>query len=203
MTEIYVDPIGTSRYAPQGSDSVNLYRMGENGPSLTLAQLVAAVSIRTAVVLERRSAINLSRLVGETDFSEALSSAVKMLTSEATKPNSEDFAVTWDSVLAPMPEGYEPRSSSYKVGDSLKKFLLYECGIDESKLPKDLTTAKNKLDAYVQVKAVMENVSRTSQMQQIEAKSAITRRDVCYSTAANTMGAICATKQNTAAAMKR
>ena len=46
--------IATNRYAPAGSEAINMYDTGASGP-LTLGQLVQAVCIRTAASLEAQS----------------------------------------------------------------------------------------------------------------------------------------------------
>ena len=51
---IEASQIATNRYAPQGSEAINLYSTGA-AEDLTLGQLVAAVCIRTAGALEEQS----------------------------------------------------------------------------------------------------------------------------------------------------
>lgn len=51
---IETNQIATNRYAPEGSQAINLYSTGTAG-DLTLSQLVAAVCIRTAGALEEQS----------------------------------------------------------------------------------------------------------------------------------------------------
>lgn len=185
MTEIFTDRIGTNRYAPAGSDAVNLYRTGEFGEQFTLGQLIAAVSIRSAAALEARAVIDLNRLSVSTEYATALSNAVQMLTNDSDDEN----AVTW-SMAVTLPEGYRTKSAQFAAENTLKNFFVYECGIDAAKLPADLKTLKNRLDAYAQVKDVMENVTRTSQMQQIEVQTSISRRDVALASSANVIKAL-------------
>lgn len=51
---IEASQIATNRYAPQGSEAINLYSTGA-ADNLTIGQLVAAVCIRTAGALEEQS----------------------------------------------------------------------------------------------------------------------------------------------------
>lgn len=197
MTEIFTDRIGTNRYAPAGSDAVNLYRTGEFGEQFTLGQLIAAVSIRSAAALEARAVIDLNRLSVSTEYATALSNAVQMLTNDSDDEN----AVTW-SMAVTLPEGYRTKSAQFAAENTLKNFFVYECGIDAAKLPADLKTLKNRLDAYAQVKDVMENVTRTSQMQQIEVQTSISRRDVALASSANVIKALGQSAMFTAQSLK-
>ena len=197
MTEIFTDRIGTNRYAPAGSDAVNLYRTSEFGEQFTLGQLIAAVSIRTAASLEARAVIDLNRLSVSTEYATALSNAVQMLTNDSDDEN----AVTWTMAVT-LPEGYQTKSAQFAAENTLKNFFVYECGIDAAKLPADLKTLKNRLDAYAQVKDVMENVTRTSQMQQIEVQTSISRRDVALASSANVIKALGQSAMFTAQSLK-
>ena len=197
MTEIFTDRIGTNRYAPAGSDAVNLYRTSEFGEQFTLGQLIAAVSIRTAASLETRAVIDLNRLSVSTEYATALSNAVQMLTNDSDDEN----AVTWTMAVT-LPEGYQTKSAQFAAENTLKNFFVYECGIDAAKLPADLKTLKNRLDAYAQVKDVMENVTRTSQMQQIEVQTSISRRDVALASSANVIKALGQSAMFTAQSLK-
>lgn len=197
MTEIFTDRIGTNRYAPAGSDAVNLYRTSEFGEQFTLGQLIAAVSIRTAASLEARAVIDLNRLSVNTEYATALSNAVQMLTNDSDDEN----AVTWTMAVT-LPEGYRTKSAQFAAENTLKNFFVYECGIDAAKLPADLKTLKNRLDAYAQVKDVMENVTRTSQMQQIEVQTSISRRDVALASSANVIKALGQSAMFTAQSLK-
>lgn len=197
MTEIYTDRIGSNRYAPAGSDAVNLYRTSEFGEQFTLGQLIAAVSIRSAAALESRAVIDLNRLSVSTEYATALSNAVKMLTNDSDDEN----AVTWTMAVT-LPEGYRTKSAQFAAENTLKNFFVYECGIEADKLPADLKTLKKRLDAYAQVKDVMENVTRTSQMQQIEVQTSISRRDVALASSANVIKALGQSAMFTAQSLK-
>ena len=62
---LYVEQIATSRYAPQGSDQVYLYANElEGGQHLTLAQLLIAVSMRSAAEYEAQSVVKMNRMAG-------------------------------------------------------------------------------------------------------------------------------------------
>ena len=62
---LYAEQIATSRYAPQGSEKVFLYANElEGGQHLTLAQLVIAVSMRSAAEYEAQSVVKMNRMAG-------------------------------------------------------------------------------------------------------------------------------------------
>ena len=197
---IYKVAIGTNRYAPEACSDINLYRTSADGEDLSLGQLIAAVSIRTAAALEARSVLNLNRLADKTEFSEALSNAVQQLTA-TTGPDGKEAVVKWTDPVT-LPKGYHPRSDAFAKQNTLWNFFVYECEISPSKLPSDLSTIKNRLAAFAVVRPAVENVLRFSQMQQIEADTAIKRRDTALQTAGNVIKQLSGSMLGQAVAMR-
>ena len=71
MASIDIIQIGVNRYAPAGSEDVNLYATPASTP-LTIGQLVQAVCIHAAAALEVQSVLKMNRM---TAGSEKLSNA--------------------------------------------------------------------------------------------------------------------------------
>ena len=62
---IEIEKIATNRYAPAGADAINLYSTGlEGGETLTLGQLVIAVSMRSAAEYEAQGVVKMNRMAG-------------------------------------------------------------------------------------------------------------------------------------------
>ena len=197
---IYSVAIGTNRNAPAECSDINMYRTSADGENLSLGQLVAAVSIRTAAALEARSVLNLNRLADKTEFSKALSNAIQQLTA-TTGPDGKDAVVKWTDPVK-LPEGYHPISDDFAKKNTLWNFFVCECKVEQQKLPKDLDTLKNRLAAFAIVRPAVENVLRFSQMQQIEADTAVKRRDTALQTAGNVIKQLSGSMLGQAAAMR-
>lgn len=182
MAEISRVVIGLNRYATPESSPVLMYRTAAS-ELLTLPQLICAVSLRAASVNEARAVLQTNKLVGESTRITAISNVIKYITeSDLTIDRSWD-----DDVSALLPPGYTSSSSEFAASKTLKNFLLHECDVDSDLLPKDLDSFNNRMSAYAAIKPAAENATRQSQMTQIELKTAVSRRDVSFSVAANTV----------------
>ena len=77
---LYLEQISANRYAPQGSDPVYLYANGlEGGQHLTLAQLVIAVSMRSAAAYEAQSVVKMNRMAGGADQLEKVAEFMELI----------------------------------------------------------------------------------------------------------------------------
>jgi len=85
--------IAINRYAPAGSEAINLYS-NDTAAGLTLGQLVIAVSIRSAAVYESQSVLKMNVI---TDGSDKLEAGAKWLSSVADGtaywPDAKAFAI--------------------------------------------------------------------------------------------------------------
>ena len=64
---ISVETISVNRYAPRGSEAVNLYSNGlEGGDHLTIGQLVIAVAMRAAAAYEAQSVTKMNVMAADT-----------------------------------------------------------------------------------------------------------------------------------------
>ena len=77
---LYREQSSANRYAPQGSDPVYLYANGlEGGQHLTLAQLVIAVSMRSAAAYEAQSVVKMNRMAGGADQLEKVAEFMELI----------------------------------------------------------------------------------------------------------------------------
>lgn len=107
---VSIEQIGTNRYAPEGSNSINMYSTGMAG-GLTLPQLTLAVCLRTAAVNEAQSIAKMNKM---TAGSQLLSDAAAWLHEIAD--GSANWATAKMFLIAKMniPESALPDSlSSY------------------------------------------------------------------------------------------
>lgn len=78
---IEASQIATNRYAPQGSEAINLYSTGA-ADNLTLGQLVSAVCIRTAGALEEQSVNKMNMMSVGTEKLEKTSTYMQAIVEE-------------------------------------------------------------------------------------------------------------------------
>ena len=194
MEEITPVQIGVNRYAPEGSGAVYLYQTKTSDP-LTLPQLIASVTLRIAATDELRALNEINRLNAQAVWTTALTSIISYLTGTESK---------WeDNIWDQLPAGYSPKNSAFNQSTAtLKNFFTMECGISESSLPAELKDSSTRLDAYAQIKPIAEEAARESQMLQVEMKTAVSRRDVAYSTSSNTMKSLFSSLEYSSASMK-
>ena len=166
MSEIYVEQIGTSRYAPV---AVNAYQY--NGlEGLSFGQLIMAVCCRRAAAIESQSVLKMNELTATTAWLEAVSSVAQQI-----------FTAT--SLAA---SGYVCRKAAR--APTLRDFLQNECGVDAAYLTIGSADARTAL--FSQIKTLMDNAASQSQQQTIDLQSLVSRRDVTYNTSAATVKAI-------------
>ena len=75
---IELSQIATNRYAPEGSQAIKLYST-ETASGLTLAQLIAAVCIRTAGALEEQSVAKMNMMSFGTEILEKASDYMRQI----------------------------------------------------------------------------------------------------------------------------
>ena len=153
---ITVETIGKNRYAPAGSDAVNLFSNGlEGGDGLTLGQLAIAVSARAAAVFEAQSVQRMNAMSADSD---KLSQAADWIGKIA------DGSADWTAA---------------------KAFGVNVLGVESSALPSDLNSYDKRMQAANAFKTKTDNLARTQQQDMIELQTLVNRRDVAYSTSSN------------------
>ena len=153
---ISVETIGVNRYAPMGSEAVNLYSNGtEDGSHLTIGQLVIAVSMRSAAAYEAQSVTKMNTM-----------SANSGLLEQAAEYMEEIVNGTGD-------------------WDEIKDFLVNSLGIDEEDLPDGIDTYKKRMEAIDELKNKVDEIVQSQQEDMIDMQTLVNRRDTAYSASSN------------------
>ena len=153
--------IATNRYAPRGSEAINLYATGlEGGSDLTLGQLVIAVSIRSAAAYEAQSVVKMN----------AINSDSVIL----------DAAADW---MATVADGTADWTQA-------KAFCTGKLGIDASTLPDNLNSYDKRMTAVAALKAKIDAMVQQQQQDMIDLQTLVNRRDVAYSASSNIVRAL-------------
>ncbi len=153
--------IATNRYAPEGAEAINLYDTGA-AESLTLGQLVIAVSLRAAAAYEAQSVIKMNTI---TAGSQTLSEAADWL----ERLVNDSPRIDWDDFEA---------------------FCVNTLDIDEDALPSNGNTFDRRMQAAKLLKGKMDALAQTQQQEMIDLQTLVNRRDVAYSTSSNIVRAL-------------
>ena len=152
---IWIEQIATNRYAPEGSDAINLYSNGlEGGDHPTIGQLAIAVSMRAAAEYEAQSVIKMNRM---TSGSEKLSTCSRYM------EEVSDGTAKWAEV---------------------KAYLTNVLGIKEG-LPDDIDTYAKRMTAVALIKAKVDAMTQVQQEEMIDLQTLVNRRDVAFSASSN------------------
>lgn len=152
---IWIEQIATNRYAPAGSEAINLYSNGlEGGDHLTIGQLAIAVSMRAAAEYEAQSVIKMNRM---TSGSEKLSVCGQYM------QEVSDGTANWPVV---------------------KAYLTNVIGIKEG-LPDNIDTYAKRMTAVAQIKAKVDAMTQVQQEEMIDLQTLVNRRDVAFSASSN------------------
>ena len=157
---IWIEQIATNRYAPAGSEAINLYSNGlEGGDHLTIGQLAIAVSMRAAAEYEAQSVIKMNRM---TSGSEKLSLCGQYM------QEVSDGTANWPVV---------------------KAYLTNVIGIKEG-LPDTIDTYAKRMTAVAQIKAKVDAMTQVQQEEMIDLQTLVNRRDVAFSASSNIVRAL-------------
>ena len=161
--------IATNRYAPSGSEAINLYSTGfEGGSNLTLGQLVIAVSIRSAAAYEAQSVVKMNEMSSD---SLVLDDAAEWMTKVA------DGTADWAQA---------------------KAFCTGKLGIDANTLPDNLNSYDKRMTVVTAVKTKIDAMVQQQQQDMIDLQTLVNRRDVAYSASSNIVRALGASMDNDA-----
>ena len=150
------ETIAVNRYAPQGSEAINLYSNGlEGGSHLTIGQLVIAVAMRSAAAYEAQSVTKMNSMTADSDV---LEQAAKYMDEIV---NGTD---NWSEI---------------------KQFLIDKLGVDEDDLPDNVDTYKKRMEAIDAMKAKVDQLTQNQQTDMIDMQSLVNRRDTAYSASSN------------------
>ena len=161
--------IATNRYAPRGSEAINLYATGlEGGSNLTLGQLVIAVSIRSAAAYEAQSVVKMNEMSSD---SLVLDDAADWMTKVA------DGTADWAQA---------------------KAFCTGKLGIDANTLPDNRNSYDKRMTVVTAMKAKIDAMVQQQQQDMIDLQTLVNRRDVAYSASSNIVRALGASMDNDA-----
>ena len=149
-----------NRYAPSGSEAINLYSY-DLASNLTLGQLVQAVCLRSAATYEAQSVIKMN-----------------MMTAGSATLNE---AANWLPQIVDGPATIWP---------SAKAFLVGEMGILASVLPDALDSYDKRMQAAKALQDKMGLLAQSQQEDMIDLQTLVNRRDVAYSTSSGVVRAI-------------
>lgn len=192
MAEIGITAVGVNHYAPSSCNLVRMYTTNGSEELLSLGQLVSAVMLRAAAAYEARAVYSINMLNSNTSYQSMLAYAGKRICDSAElfvdAKGDKKFDLKTVSLAAQVKEfGYHPKSPEFAASGTMWDFLVYDC-----KIPADLLQKKNPLrdfqaciDVYEQVRPVLEDATRASAMTEVSMQSAVSRRDVSFTTAAN------------------
>lgn len=152
--------IAVNRYAPSGSEAINLYSY-ELAENLTLGQLTQAVCLRAAATYEAQSVIKMNM----------------MTAGSATL----DEAANWLPQIVDGPATVWP---------SAKAFLVGTMGIAASALPDALDSYDKRMQAAKALQDKMSLLAQSQQEDMIDLQTLVNRRDVAYSTSSGVVRAI-------------
>lgn len=121
MSAIDIIQIGVNRYAPSGSEGVNLYATSASAP-LTLGQLVQAVCIHSAAALENQSVLKMNTMNNGTMLlDEAAGWLEKIADGSANWDAAKQFLVGTMHIDANvLPEDIETYDRRMKAAAALK-----------------------------------------------------------------------------------
>lgn len=153
---ITIETISRNRYAPAGSDAVNLYsNETEAGSHLTVGQLVIAVSMRAASAYEAQSVIKMNAMTADSDVLEQAADYMEEIVN-----GTGDWTV-------------------------IKKFLLEKLGVEEEDLPDGIDTYKKRMEAIDAMKVKVDALTQNQQTDMIDMQTLVNRRDTAYSASSN------------------
>ena len=154
--------IATNRYAPAGSEAIQMYDTGASGP-LTLGQLVQAVCIRTAAALEAQSVNKMNTMTsGSVKLDDAAGWLKKIMQGTADWTAAKAFLIgTMGISTSELPDRideYEGQTTS-----------AYD----------------RRMQAANALKAKMDALTQDQQENMIDLQTLVNRRDGAYSTSSN------------------
>ena len=165
--------VGVNRYGGAGAAAqVTLYNY--NGcDELTLGQLVNAVCVRTGVALETQSVNKTNIITRNTRKLQALSEILEGVMNGTMNYNSKLTCT-----------GFEGQTAKEVLTGTLGYTID---GTTSTGLPDSVDSAEDRLTFYARVKSKIDSLTSVSQKDMVDLQTYMSRRDVAYSTATNTV----------------
>lgn len=164
--------IATNRNAPAGSEAIHLYNT-DVAKNLTLGQLVGAVCLRAADLLERQSVNKMNEMNKTTESIEELSTYMEAISREKVD-NAE-----WLMIRAKL-EAY------HNITD----------------LPVTINSYADRMESLAAIKKRLDHLAQISQEDMIDLQTLMNRGNVAASTASNLAKSIQGSAQRTAERFK-
>ena len=124
MSTIGTIEIGTNRYAPAGSEAINLYST-EGASQLTLGQLMVAVCMRSAAVYEEQSVLKMNSMTaGSAKLKDSASWLGKIADGSADWGQAKDFLVSTMSIPeSSLPDKLDSYDKRMQAASALKSVM--------------------------------------------------------------------------------
>lgn len=161
--------IATNAYAPSGAQAINLYST-DSASDLTLGQLTAAICIQAAAAMEGQSVAMMNRMNADLDVLDTASSYIKRLS------DMDETISDWSTI---------------------KSWLSANLGL--TSLPDSVSSYDDRMTAVESIGTALSNATQETQEDMIDIQSAITSRDVAFSTSSNIISKLGTSLQRVAA----
>jgi len=173
MSAITMEPIATSRYAPEGSNAIYTYSFSAQ-TDLRLGQLIMAICIQRAAA-DEQLAVNASNRMNR--------DARKMAATANVLEQVVSGNASWETSIDITSSGYTP--TKVAADASILEFLEKEIGV--TGLPASLSSEADRFKAADKIKVEVDRLNRAAEMDSVQVQSALSRRDVEYRSAASTV----------------
>lgn len=171
-TAIQIEHIGTNRYAPEGANDINLYAFGD-ARGLSLGQLVMAICLRQASVIEGQSVLKMNQLNASASFLNVLAQVGEYVMANSSLESTLDLSKT----------GYVPTHVSMQT--TYWEFIVYECGVNPDLVPKSVDKMDDKTRVFGYLGDLMDRAASDNEDQSIDLQSYLSRRDTAYNTSSS------------------
>ena len=171
---VQAEKIGVNAYAPQGANAIYLYDFDGVG-GLTLPQLMMAMCIRRAAIIEEQSVLKMNEINASAAWLQVLALVGESVLSRSSLTSKLDLSKT-DYVPTNVP-----------TVTTYWDFLVYEVGLDKASVPTRFSTTDQRTALYRQLTDKMSAASTTNQEQVIDLQSLVSRRDSTFNASAATV----------------
>jgi len=167
---ISFEQIGTNRYAPEGANAIVLFSFnGVDG--LTLAQLVMAVCIRQACLVEDQSVLKMNQVNSSAAYLDVLAQVGSYVMAHSSLDATLDLTKT----------SYIPRHlDEIGMKPTYRDFIAVEVGIGYDALPENVRDINDKTLVFDFLESDMSKYSTDNEEQMIDLQSYLSRRDSTY-----------------------
>lgn len=185
MSSIQIEQIGVNAYAPQGANGIDLYAFN-GAEELTLAQLMMAVCIRQAAIIESQSVLKMNEINASAAWLDVLSLVGEQILKRRSLTAKLDLTRS----------SYVP--TKVPTVTTYKDFLALEVGLGYDAVPDTLSSVDAQTHLFSLLEDKMNAASTSNQEQMIALQSLLSRRDSAFNTSASTVKKLGTTMNMTA-----